>query len=80
MTTMIKVLPTAVEHIGLVHPLDGPLASECSLWTHEAFTERQIQAQGVRRFEAGVDDAMPADAAAQAEGKAAAKAKPQAAA
>lgn len=75
MTAMIKVLPTAEEHVGLVHPLDGPLAAEGSLWTHDGFTERQIQAQIVRRFEAGVDDAAPVEAKA-----AAAKPKPQAAA
>ncbi|MCJ2053999.1 hypothetical protein [Methylobacterium sp. J-070] len=80
MTIMIKVLPTAAEHVGLVHPLDGPLAADGSLWTHDGFTERQIQAQVIRRFEAGVDDAAPADAAAQADAKAAAKPKPQAAA
>lgn len=78
---MIKVLPTAEEHVGLVHPVDGPLAAEGSLWTHDGFTERQIQAQIVRRFEAGVDDVAPADAAAPADAKsAAAKPKPQAAA
>ena len=80
MTIMIKVLPTAAEHVGLVHPVDGALAAEGSLWTHDVFTERQIQAQVIRRFEAGVDDAAPADAAAQADAKVPAKPKPQAAA
>lgn len=76
MTIAIRVLPTAEEHVGLVHPLDGPLAAEGSLWTYDAFTERQIQAQVIRRFEAGVDDAPPADAAsADAAAKAAAKPK-----
>ncbi|MET3485369.1 hypothetical protein [Methylobacterium sp. 1973] len=72
MTAMIKVLPTAEEHVGLVHPVDGPLAAEGNDWTHDAFTERRIQEQVIRRFEAGVDDAAPAEA------KAAAKVKAQA--
>jgi hypothetical protein len=72
MTTMIKVLPTADEHVGLVHPVDGPLAAEGSDWTHDVFTERRIQEQVIRRFEAGVDDAAPAEV------KPAAKAKAQA--
>lgn len=71
MTTMIKVLPTAEEHVGLVHPLDGPLAAEGSDWTHDAFTERRIQEQMIRRFEADADTAP-------AEAKPAAKAKTQA--
>lgn len=71
MTTMIKVLPTAEEHVGLVHPVDGPLAAEGSDWTHDVFTERRIQEQVIRRFEADAD-------AAPAEAKPAAKAKTQA--
>jgi hypothetical protein len=71
MTTMIKVLPTAEEHVGLVHPVDGPLAAEGSDWTHDVFTERRIQEQVIRRFEADAD-------AAPAEAKAAVKAKTQA--
>ena len=68
MTTMIKVLPTAEEHVGLVHPVDGPLAAEGSDWTHDVFTERRIQEQVIRRFEADADGAV-------AEVKPAAKAK-----
>jgi len=75
MTTMIKVLPTAAEHVGLVHPVDGPLAAEGSDWTHDGFTERRIQEQVIRRFEAGADDAGSAATDAKAP-----KAKPQAAA
>ncbi|MFB0491306.1 hypothetical protein ABIE45_003892 [Methylobacterium sp. OAE515] len=73
MTTMIKVLPTAEAHVGLVHPVDGPLAAEGSVWTHDVFTERRIQEQVIRRFEADAD-------AAPVEAKTVAKAKPQAAA
>ena len=76
MSVSIKVLPTAEEHVGLVHPVDGALASDGSLWTYDAWTEARLQEQVIRRFEAGVDDAD----AAPAEAKSAAKAKPQAAA
>ncbi|MGU3668002.1 hypothetical protein ACLBX9_27765 [Methylobacterium sp. A49B] len=77
MSVSIKVLPTADEHVGLVHPVDGALAAEGSVWTYDAWTEARLQEQVIRRFEAGVDDA---EAAAPAEAKAAAKPKPQAAA
>lgn len=73
MPVSIKVLPTAEEHVGLVHPVDGPLAAEGSDWTHDVFTERRIQEQVIRRFEADAD-------AAPAEVKPAAKSKTQAAA
>lgn len=74
MTVSLKVLPTAQEHVGLVHPVDGALAADGSVWTHDAFTERQLQKQIIRRFEADADAAEPVEA------KATVKAKPQAAA
>ncbi|WP_267426339.1 hypothetical protein [Methylobacterium sp. GC_Met_2] len=74
MSVSIKVLPTAEEHVGLVHPVDGALAADGSVWTYDAWTEARIQEQVIRRFEAGVDDAVPANL------KVDAKPKPQAAA
>ena len=76
MSVQIKVLPVTEAAVGLVHPLDGPLAAEGSDWTHDAFTERRLQEQVIRRFEADAD-AGGADATAEARP---AKPKPQAAA
>ena len=84
MSVQIKVLPVTDDAVGLVHPLDGPLAADGSLWTHDSFTERRLQEQLIRRFEADADGATvvddgAADAGASADAKPA-KAKPQAAA
>jgi len=67
MTIMIKVLPTAEAHVGLVHPVDGPLAAEGTDWTHDVFTERRIQEQVIRRYEA---DAAPTEVKPVAKAKA----------
>ncbi|MCJ2102450.1 hypothetical protein [Methylobacterium sp. E-046] len=74
MSVQIKVLPVTEAEVGLVHPHDGPLAAEGSDWTHDAFTERRLQEQVIRRFEA---DADAGDASAEAKP---AKPKSQAAA
>ncbi len=84
MSVQIKVLPVAADAVGMVHPHGGPLAAEGSLWTHDTFTERLLQEQVIRRFEAGVDGADEAEAAdagsadADAAAKTAGKAKSQA--
>lgn len=51
MTQMITVEPTAEEHVGIVHPLDGALAAEGSTWTRDTFTERLLQVQAIRVVE-----------------------------
>ncbi|MCJ2021069.1 hypothetical protein MKK84_27215 [Methylobacterium sp. E-065] len=80
MSVSIKVLPTADEHVGLVHPVDGALEADGSVWTYDAWTEARIQEQLIRRFEVGADDTVLADAAAQADAKAAKPKTQQAAA
>ena len=63
----IKVLPTTSDEVGLVHPVDGALAAEGSLWSYDAFTMRQLTSGAIRRFEADVDGAVaPKPAAAEA--------------
>ena len=53
----IKVLPTTPDEVGLVHPIDGPLSADGSLWSYDAFTVQLLTAGTIRRFEAYADGA-----------------------
>ena len=67
MPAPIKVLPVDASAVGLVHPVDGPLAEGGSLWSYDTFTVRNLDADVIRRFEAeAVDPALAAKAAAAA--------------
>lgn len=61
----IKVLPNTDDAVGLVHPVDGPLAAEGSTWSYDSFTIRRLDESVIRRFEMQ-PEAKPADAASDA--------------
>jgi hypothetical protein len=70
MSDRIKVLPGHENARGLLHPIDGELKDEGSLWTYDGFTCRLLTDGDIRR--APEDPPAAAPPAAELEASAAA--------